>query len=149
MGILGGLFAGIYSATSGPKRPAAADNTPPINASSSDEADFIKCANSCPRCEKHTLTSTQEVPRGAGGYREEALSGDCGGLEWMDCTTHCTYTWHRDSCSPLNRILSRTTNHTRYYLRYGMTSNHKPPYYITVHASMGWIRSGMGWALVI
>ncbi|KFH45144.1 ATP synthase subunit K-like protein [Hapsidospora chrysogenum ATCC 11550] len=42
MGILGGLFAGIYGATSGPKRPAAANNTPPINASSSDEADFIK-----------------------------------------------------------------------------------------------------------
>lgn len=54
MGILGGLFAGIYGATSGPKRPAAANNTPPINASSSDEADFIKCANSWPRPVRET-----------------------------------------------------------------------------------------------
>ncbi|KAL6862875.1 hypothetical protein ACO1O0_003114 [Amphichorda felina] len=42
MGILGGLFGGIYAATSGPKKAATANNTPPINASSSDEADFIK-----------------------------------------------------------------------------------------------------------
>lgn len=45
MGVLGALFGGIYAATSGPKVPAAAKATPPINASSSDEADFIKCAN--------------------------------------------------------------------------------------------------------
>jgi F-type H+-transporting ATPase subunit k len=48
MGVLGSLFGGIYYATSGPKKPAAAANIPPINASSSDEADFIKCANSTP-----------------------------------------------------------------------------------------------------
>ncbi|KFG79760.1 hypothetical protein MANI_008759 [Metarhizium anisopliae] len=41
MGILGSLFGGVYYATSGPKKPTAAA-TPPINASSSDEADFIK-----------------------------------------------------------------------------------------------------------
>lgn len=41
MGILASLFGGSYYAVSGPKKTAAA-NTPPINASSSDEADFIK-----------------------------------------------------------------------------------------------------------
>ncbi|GAO14492.1 uncharacterized protein UV8b_04285 [Ustilaginoidea virens] len=41
MGILGTLFGGAYYAVSGSKKsPASA--TPPINASSSDEADFIK-----------------------------------------------------------------------------------------------------------
>lgn len=48
MGILGSLFGGVYYATSGPKKPAAAA-TPPINASSSDEADFIKCVISSGR----------------------------------------------------------------------------------------------------
>lgn len=42
MGILGSLFGGVYYAASGPKKPAAT-TTPPINASSSDEADFIQC----------------------------------------------------------------------------------------------------------
>ncbi|KAH6608380.1 hypothetical protein Trco_001726 [Trichoderma cornu-damae] len=42
MGWLATLFGGVYLATSGPKRPASAVATPPINASSSDEADFIK-----------------------------------------------------------------------------------------------------------
>ncbi|KAG5923531.1 hypothetical protein E4U42_004936 [Claviceps africana] len=41
MGILGALFGGGYYAASGPKK-SAAKATPPINASSSDEADFIK-----------------------------------------------------------------------------------------------------------
>lgn len=41
MGILASLFGGSYYATTGPKKTAAA-NTPPLNASSSDEADFIK-----------------------------------------------------------------------------------------------------------
>ncbi|KAG6038551.1 hypothetical protein E4U41_004088 [Claviceps citrina] len=40
MGILGSIFGGVYYAVSGPRTPAKA--TPPINASSSDEADFIK-----------------------------------------------------------------------------------------------------------
>lgn len=40
MAVLATLFGGTYAAFSGPsKAPAAA---PPINASSSDEADFIK-----------------------------------------------------------------------------------------------------------
>ncbi|KAL2760093.1 hypothetical protein ACRALDRAFT_1073900 [Sodiomyces alcalophilus JCM 7366] len=41
MGILGALFGGIYTATrgGGSKAPAT---TPPINASSPGEADFIK-----------------------------------------------------------------------------------------------------------
>ncbi|KAK2605807.1 hypothetical protein QQS21_003761 [Conoideocrella luteorostrata] len=40
IGILASLFGGVYYATTGPKKPVA--NAPPINASSSDEADFIK-----------------------------------------------------------------------------------------------------------
>ena len=36
------LFGGTYYAVSGPSKPAA-KVTPPINASSNDEADFIKC----------------------------------------------------------------------------------------------------------
>ena len=43
MGWLATLFGGTYYALSGPKQTAAAKATPPINASSSDEADFIKC----------------------------------------------------------------------------------------------------------
>ncbi|KJZ80032.1 hypothetical protein HIM_00746 [Hirsutella minnesotensis 3608] len=41
MGWLATLFGGAYYAMSGPKS-SAAKATPPINASSSDEADFIK-----------------------------------------------------------------------------------------------------------
>lgn len=43
MGWLATLFGGAYYASSGSKKPASAVATPPINASSSDEADFIKC----------------------------------------------------------------------------------------------------------
>ena len=42
MGVLGTLFVGSYAAMGGSKPKPA---TPPINASSSDEADFIKCAH--------------------------------------------------------------------------------------------------------
>ncbi|KAH9888140.1 hypothetical protein F4778DRAFT_755219 [Xylariomycetidae sp. FL2044] len=42
MGVLGALFGGSYLATRGPKKQAT--QTPPINASSPDEADFIQCA---------------------------------------------------------------------------------------------------------
>ncbi|KAJ6447243.1 putative rho GDP dissociation inhibitor [Purpureocillium lavendulum] len=42
MGWLGILVGGTYLALSGPKKTAAEKATPPINASSSDEADFIK-----------------------------------------------------------------------------------------------------------
>lgn len=45
MGWLATLFGGTYYAMSGPKS-SAAKATPPINASSSDEADFIKCVAS-------------------------------------------------------------------------------------------------------
>lgn len=48
MGILGSLFGGAYYAASGPKKSSAAANTPPINASSSDEADFIKYVQPLP-----------------------------------------------------------------------------------------------------
>jgi len=40
MGILGTLFGTAYAFSGGSKKTPA---TPPINASSSDEADFIKC----------------------------------------------------------------------------------------------------------
>ncbi|ROW14061.1 hypothetical protein VPNG_04183 [Cytospora leucostoma] len=40
MGVLGALFGGTSLAFSGPSKPAT--QTPPINAASSDEADFIK-----------------------------------------------------------------------------------------------------------
>lgn len=40
MGVLGALFGGAYMGLSGGSKAAPA--TPPINASSSDEADFIK-----------------------------------------------------------------------------------------------------------
>lgn len=43
MGWLATLVGGAYYAASGPKKPASAASAPPINASSSDEADFIKC----------------------------------------------------------------------------------------------------------
>jgi hypothetical protein len=46
MAWLGTLFAGVKYATSGSSTKPTATATPPINASSSDEADFIKCANS-------------------------------------------------------------------------------------------------------
>ena len=46
MAWLGTLFAGVKYATSGSSAKPTATATPPINASSSDEADFIQCANS-------------------------------------------------------------------------------------------------------
>jgi F-type H+-transporting ATPase subunit k len=46
MGVLGSLFAGSYAALGGGSKATPA--TPPLNASSSDEADFIKCAHSLP-----------------------------------------------------------------------------------------------------
>ena len=42
MGILGSLFGGIFYATSGPKKAPAPNALPPLNAASTDEADFIK-----------------------------------------------------------------------------------------------------------
>ncbi|KAK3339153.1 hypothetical protein B0H65DRAFT_475538 [Neurospora tetraspora] len=43
MGVLGSLFGGVYLASGGSSKTPA---TPPINASSSDEADFIKYGTS-------------------------------------------------------------------------------------------------------
>lgn len=46
MACLAGLGGGIYAlASGGSKKETGPNNTPPINASSSDEADFVKCAN--------------------------------------------------------------------------------------------------------
>lgn len=44
MGVLASLFGGVAVATSGGSaaKPTTPGATPPINASSSDEADFIK-----------------------------------------------------------------------------------------------------------
>ncbi|KAJ2973406.1 hypothetical protein NQ176_g6625 [Zarea fungicola] len=42
IGWLTTFFGGITYLTSGPKAPAASTIAPPINAASSDEADFIK-----------------------------------------------------------------------------------------------------------
>ncbi|KPM45330.1 hypothetical protein AK830_g1130 [Neonectria ditissima] len=42
IGWLATLFGGVMYATSGPSSKASVAATPPINASSSDEADFIK-----------------------------------------------------------------------------------------------------------
>lgn len=40
MGVLAAMFGGVSVATSGPSKKAT--QTPPLNAASSDEADFIK-----------------------------------------------------------------------------------------------------------
>jgi hypothetical protein len=68
MTVLATMFGGTYAALSGPsKAPAAA---PPINASSSDEADFIKYED-IPNpgvMLRHILTLPQEIlgPGGSG-----------------------------------------------------------------------------------
>lgn len=48
MGVLGTLFGTAYAFTGGSKKAPA--TTPPINAASSDEADFIKCADTSMPC---------------------------------------------------------------------------------------------------
>lgn len=48
IGWLTTFFGGIYYATSGPKASANTIATPPINAASTEEADFIKCDISLP-----------------------------------------------------------------------------------------------------
>ena len=42
MGVLGALFGGTYISLSGPSKKNQ-PTSPPINASSSDEEDFVKC----------------------------------------------------------------------------------------------------------
>jgi F-type H+-transporting ATPase subunit k len=79
MGVLGGLFGGVYAMVGGSSKSKPA--TPPINASSPDEADFIKCA--------HTRTSNpdaivfltyaQELHGAGRGGREE---GEPEALGW-------------------------------------------------------------------
>lgn len=54
MGILGALFGGIYTATRGGGSKAAKATTPPINASSPDEADFIKCVIGPRHCSEYS-----------------------------------------------------------------------------------------------
>lgn len=147
MGILGGLFAGIYGATSGPKRPAAANNTPPINASSSDEADFIKCGNSWSRREKHTLTSnagsssrSRRVPRRSNKRRlwRTGVDGLHDALYLYLALGHLLPV--ESKYCPRRRSIQDTTR------AIGMTSNRKLHYYITVHPSVSWVRSDMEWA---
>lgn len=66
------MFLGVKYATSGGSSKPNVAAAPPINASSSDEADFIKCANSMAAARPRRLTETQEVFGGAG---QEELSG--------------------------------------------------------------------------
>jgi hypothetical protein len=56
MGVLAALFGGSYAALSGPSKKTV--QTPPINASSPEEGDFIKCDTSLfrpPRAEHARL----------------------------------------------------------------------------------------------
>ena len=74
MACLAGLGGGIYALASGggSKQEPGQKNTPPINASSSDEADYIKCAKlNEPNVAIAMLTISQEVPRVC---RQEELS---------------------------------------------------------------------------
>ncbi len=98
MGWLATLFGGTYYAMSGPKKAAADKVTPPINASSSDEADFIKCVISTsrrPLRRDGLLTSRQEVHGGAG---EEAVSGEREATRWA---LYDTTGVHIEACGDL------------------------------------------------
>ncbi|OAQ87996.1 hypothetical protein VFPFJ_06464 [Purpureocillium lilacinum] len=77
MGWLATLFGGTYYAMSGPKKAAADKVTPPINASSSDEADFIKFH---------------------GGAGEEAVSGEREATRWA---LYDTTGVHIEACGDL------------------------------------------------
>lgn len=102
MGVLGAIFGGTMFATSGPKKSAAAATQPPINAGSSDEADFIKCANSISarlRAAGDGVTLTARAgsssrrttaARRTKGGREEGEKKNCGWPGWA-CTRLCTY----------------------------------------------------------
>lgn len=96
MGVLGSLFGGIYYAVSGPSKAATANNTPPINAGSSDEADFITCANSIQDGRYMIADEKQKVPQGAGQRQEELSDHVTRGKSWVSCTTRCTYSWRLD-----------------------------------------------------
>jgi len=83
MATLTALFGGAYLGFSGPSKKTI---TPPINASTPDEADFIKYARPFPprlcsgpyrKRGPRVLTSLQEVPRDQRSRRQvETLSGD-------------------------------------------------------------------------
>ncbi|AEO66348.1 uncharacterized protein THITE_2048380 [Thermothielavioides terrestris NRRL 8126] len=77
MGVLGTLFGGVYLSTGGSKKTPAA---PPINASSPDEADFIKCAalpvSPVSSLDVGCLTWPQEVHRGSRRGGEEGERGE-------------------------------------------------------------------------
>ena len=92
MGVLGALFGGAYLGVSGGSKAAPA--TPPINASSSDEADFIKCVNfpwrTIPSARWSPLTIEQEVLGGQLAGPEE------GGGEALRHPTRNRQRWRRD-----------------------------------------------------
>ena len=75
MAVLATMFGGTYAAFSGPSKAPAA--SPPINASSSDEADFIKYGPPFSTAAISTVDGTrliecvQEIPRPSGSGREE------------------------------------------------------------------------------
>jgi F-type H+-transporting ATPase subunit k len=79
MGVLGGLFGGVYGMVGGGSKSKPA--TPPINASSPDEADFIKCAHTqnSTRTRLVFLTCAQELHGAGRGGREE---GEPEALGW-------------------------------------------------------------------
>lgn len=75
------MFGGVKYAMSGPSKPAAATATPPINASSSDEADFIKCANSMGvlgRSSANRETGSSSTSRTRSTKRLNRKRGICG-----------------------------------------------------------------------
>lgn len=98
------LGAGIYYATSGPKKSIANNATPPLNAASSDEADFITCANSTDASETALADIQQEVLERAG----EEVSGRPDGYRLVVCTTPCTY--NIEDPSPPKAELARFTD---------------------------------------
>lgn len=83
MAWLATMFGGVKYAMSGSSAKPTATATPPINASSSDEADFIKCANSTPRLlSRCGLTRRQGLPCSGGqeeldGWIEDKCSNGC------------------------------------------------------------------------
>lgn len=89
IGWLSTFFGGIYYVSSGPKKPAASTIAPPINAASSDEADFIKCdisSTTNPTNDVVALTLLQEVH---GGGREEAVNSAL--RNWADIVRRDVY----------------------------------------------------------
>jgi hypothetical protein len=99
MGVLGTFFGGAYIATSGPSKAAKATQTPPINASSPDEENFIKCAapSERVRCTGTDQLPRQELPRPSGqGRKGEALEYPRAGcmsvelMSWPESSLSCT-----------------------------------------------------------